>query len=113
MIIITHIHILALVPVSSNTAVNKMAESSTFEGIIFYCNGAVALLPEAAEFPLPYIRLKTNAKLFSKKTLKYSKLRQKRAKGPTRVEFSLLFFLFFFKSTKNDPVIFSFFALLS
>ena len=39
MIIITHIHILALVPVSSNTAVNKMAEASTIEGIIFYCNG--------------------------------------------------------------------------
>lgn len=28
----------ALVLVTGNTAVNKMAESSTFEGIIFYCN---------------------------------------------------------------------------
>lgn len=38
MIIIMHIHVLALMLVTSNTVVNKMAESSTFEGIIFYCN---------------------------------------------------------------------------
>lgn len=37
MIIIMHIHILALVLVTSDTAVNKMAESSTSEGIMFYC----------------------------------------------------------------------------
>ena len=33
-----HTHILALVLFTVNTVVNKMAESSTFEGIIFYCN---------------------------------------------------------------------------